>query len=242
MILSAPLRFCALALATTLGIGCVPFGLGGEVGSTRLAFDEAVYFELRGVDEATSLPFHRIELWLMPMTNSCEQFPLLLDELSELRAGIGEGMDPNDYCDQWEQTFESYLGLDEFWLAQFRLKALPREDSIAITTTYQFHDEASEELADGPNYDADVGLYGVPDFDACAEEFSGDEVDDEYRPELFTAAGGEAVLEEYTEDEELKILLEPTIDDQGRGRLSGRSTPSFCPEADTWPVEFGLGR
>jgi len=218
--------------------GCLPFGLGGTLGGEELSFEDAVYFELRGTDSGTALPFHDIELWLTPLEDPCERLPILVDELATLRAEQVDGLPPVDYCNAWETLMFSYLGEDPFWYAQVRMKAVPRAEDVGIETMYAFHEETSTELADSPNFDADVLLYPAPTFDACAEEFSGTS---SYAATEFPALGGEAELDGYAEDSEIDTVLNINLESIDTAPFQGRSSATYCIPARDFPLRFGLG-
>jgi len=226
----------ASAVAAT---GCAPFGLSGSLDGEDLEFVEAVYFELRATDPATSTPFHDIHLWLTPMEDSCTRLPAMLDELASLRAQLEQsGLPPVDYCNAWEDIMEAYVGLEPFWHAQVRMKALPRGEDVTPQTTYSYHDETALELADAPNFDADILYYPTPDFDACAEEFSGDT---SYASTAYPALAGTAEVTAYNEDESIETSLEMNLGSVDSELFSGLSTASFCIAAREWPLSFGLG-
>jgi hypothetical protein len=217
---------------------CLPLGIGGNVDGRDLEFVSATYFELRGIDPATSIEFHEIDLWLMPMENSCETFPELLSELADLRSQIdSDSLLAEDYCDAWETAFASRTGLDGFWMAQMRLNALPRDDNEDIEMDYIFVDDASEAIPSSPHFDGSLAWYPPATFDACAQEFSGSDL---FTADHFGADGGIARMNNYAEDTEVTITLEPSFPSDGGG-LAGKSTAEFCPGAAEWPIDFGLG-
>ncbi len=218
--------------------GCVPYGLGGTLGGEELAFEDAVYFELRGVDSGTATPFHDLGLWLTPLADPCERLPQLVDELASLRAQQQAGLPPVDYCNAWEALMFEYLGEEPFWHAQIRLKALPRAEDVGVETLYPFHDEVSTELADSPNFDGDVLLYPAPTFDACAEEFSGST---NYAPTQFSVLGGEAEIAKYSEDAEITTVLHVNLESLDTDAFEGRSSAKYCIPARDFPLQFGLG-
>ncbi|MEE2829935.1 MAG: hypothetical protein VX498_12165 [Myxococcota bacterium] len=219
--------------------GCLPFGLGGTVDGRELDFVSATYFELRGVDPATSIEFHRIELWLTPMEEPCTSYPELLSELASLRLQIDdESLSSSDYCNAWQDAFESSTGLEGFWLAQFRLNALPREEFEDVETEYLYIDDSSQAIPGGPHFDASLAWYPPSTFAECAAEFEGDTL---YEPDLYGASGGTVTVTSYTEDEEVTISASPSFPSEGDGGLQGQTQAEFCPAADDWPVEFGLG-
>ena len=232
------LNLAVLCVLSVFGTACIPFGIGGTVDGRDLDFVTATYFELRGVDPATSIEFHQIDLWLMPMEEPCESFPALLDELAELRQAITtDSVAPEDHCDSWESAFAAQTGLDGFWMAQFRLNALPRDDNQDIETEYIFVDDSSEAIPSGPHFDSSLGWYPPPTFDACAQEFS---ADSSYSPDIVGGDGGVATVKSYSEDDEITIQVEPSFPGDGGG-LRGQAAATFCPGAADWPVEWGLG-
>jgi len=234
---SLPPTLAALALLT-LTSACVPFGIGGTVDGRDLGFVSATYFELRGINPATSIEFHQIDLWLMPMEDPCNTFPGLLSELVELRSQItDDSLLPEDYCAQWEAAFEEQTGSSGFWMAQVRLNALPRDETEDITSDYLFVDDASEAIPSGPHFDASLAWYPPPTFSECAQEFSGSTM---FSADHFGADGGVAKVKRYEEDSEITVQIEPSFPADGGG-LRGEAKASFCPAADDWPIDFGLG-
>ena len=235
-----PLRraFILLVLLCFSSAGCLPFGIGGTVDGRELDFVSATYFELRGIDPATSIEFHQIDLWLMPMEEPCESFPSLLSELQDLRSQIdSDSLLAEDYCDTWESAFEAQTGLEGFWMAQIRLNALPRDENEAIETDYVFVDDASEAIPTRPHFDASLAWYPPATFDACAQEFSGSTV---FSADHLGADGGVAKVKRYVEDSEVTIQVEPSFPSDG-GALAGQTKAEFCPGAVDWPIDFGLG-
>jgi len=228
----------ALLSFLTLATGCMPFGIGGSVDGRDLSFTSATYFELRGLDPATAIEFHQIDLWLMPMEDPCNTFPGLLTELTELRSQItDDSMLPEDYCAQWETAFEDLTGLEGFWMAQIRLNALPRDENEDIATDYLFVDDASEAIPSGPHFDASLAWYPPATFSECAQEFSGSTI---FGADHFGADGGVAEVTRYEEDTEITVQIEPSFPADGGG-LQGQAKASFCPAASDWPIDFGLG-
>tara|TARA_Y100001968_G_scaffold323609_1_gene361586 strand:+ start:1707 stop:2423 length:717 start_codon:yes stop_codon:yes gene_type:complete len=227
-----------LVFALALVSGCLPFGLGGSLGGEELAFEEAVYFELRGTDPGTAVPFHDLQLWLTPLSEPCERLPALLSELAALRQQQQDGLAPADYCNAWETLMSSYLGEEPFWHAQIRMKALPRPEDIGLETSYAFHDEATLDLAAGPNFDADVLYYPAADFDACAEEFSGSS---NYQATIYPALAGDVQLKSYAEDSTVETELSLHFAEPQGEPLRGASKASYCIPARDFPLEFGLG-
>ena len=217
---------------------CLPFGLGGTLDEADLEFQGAVYFELRETDLGTATPFHDIELWLTPLEEPCERLPALLGELAALRLQQQNGLPPTDYCEAWEDIMEGYLGLEPFWHAQVRMKALPRNEEESPQTLYGYHDETSTELADAPNFDADILYYPTPDFDACAEEFSGTT---SYAATEYPALGGEADIKSYSQDDEIDTVLSLNLGSTDTSPFEGGSKAEFCIPAREWPLNFGLG-
>ena len=229
-----------LLLLPLLGLaaaGCLPFGLGGEVGDEELSFVEVTYVELRGTD-STATPIHEIDVWLMPMEDSCERFGPMLTSLDELRADLDFGLPPEDYCDGWEAIWEEHTGLESFWVGHFRLHALPRGENETPKTSYAWFDEQGEGHPEGPSWDADLAWYPAPVFDACATEFSGDDL---YGPTFYGATGGSVELTGYVEDESITAKLLPVFESAGEEELRGRATAEHCGAALEWPLEFGTG-
>ena len=227
-----------LVLLSLLGLwtsGCLPFGLGGEVGGQELGFVDVTYVELRGTD-STATPIHEIDVWLMPLEDSCERFGPMLTTLDELRADLDFGLPPEDYCDAWELIWEEHTGLESFWVGHFRLHALPRGDNESPKTSYAWFDEQGEGHPEGPSWDADLASYPAPTFDACATEFSGDAL---YAPTFFGASGGSVELTAYTEDESLTAKLLPAFDSAGEGEIKGQASAEHCGAALDWTMDFG---
>jgi hypothetical protein len=237
--MSRAVRFAPLlALLPLVAAACAPLGLGGLVGGEELSFVEVTYVELRGTDPGTSSPMHAIDVWMMPMQDSCTRFGPFLNDLAELRDDLDFGLPAEDYCDAWELLFEEHTGLDPFWVGHFRLNALPRADNETPKTEYAWFDEQGEGHPEGPSWDADMALYGAPVFDACAVEFSGDT---EYAPALFGATGGAVQLQAYAQDDALTVRVDPSFEEQGEDPLKGRGQAEHCPDALEWPLVFGLG-
>ncbi len=218
--------------------GCLPLGLGGTIADHELGFVDVTYVELRGTDVATSTPFHTIDVWLMPMENSCARFDGFISDLSLLRTELDDGLPPDDYCDSWEALYDEFTGLDDFWVARFRLEALPRADGVTPATEYAFHDSAGEGQAEGPSFDADLAFYPAPTFDACATEFSGETF---YGSTVYSATGGTATIKRYTEDESINFRLDPEAEEEGDEPLAGDGEATFCPAALEWGLQFGRG-
>lgn len=231
-------RFPTWPLLPLLGPGCLPLGLGGEVGGEELSFVEVTYGELRGIDPGTSTPIHEFGLWLMPLEDSCVRFGALLDALVDLREQLGFGLSPQDYCEQWEALWEEHTGVEPFWVGHFRLSALPRAEDETPETTYDFFDEQAADHPDRPHWDADLAWYPTPDFDACATEFDGDTL---FAPDLFAATGGEVQVTTWRQDELLEGKLLPEVEQSGDDPVKGRFRAEHCPQSLDWPLEFGLG-
>ena len=217
---------------------CLPYGLGGTLGGAELAFEDAVYFELRGTDAGTAIPFHDVQLWLTPLEDPCTRLPALLDELAALRSEQQDGLPPVDYCNAWETLMFSYVGDAPFWHAQIRMKALPRPEEVSVDSLYTFHDETAMEFANSPSFDADVLLFPAPTFDACAEEFSGTT---SYAATEFPALGGEAEITGYAEDLEVETTLNINLGSADAEPFQGKSTASYCIPARDFPLQFGQG-
>ncbi len=233
-----PLRLLLLLVAGALP-GCLPLGLGGVVDGQELSFVDVAYVELRELDVATSTPVHPIDVWLMPMEDPCTNFGPMTRQLADLREELDFGMSPEEYCDRWEGTFAEYVGhLDGFWVGWFRLQALPRAEDETPKTTYAFLEEDSTDTPDGPSFDLDLAWYPPTTFAACATEFEGDEF---YAPTIHSADGGEVQVTSYVEDDRLRAVFGPTVDEAEENPLTGQAKPSFCTAALDWSIEFGLG-
>ena len=231
--------FVVIGLSLILSLGaCLPYGLGGSLGGAEMAFVDAVYFELRGIDAGTATPFHDIELWLTPLDDPCQRLPELQDQLTSLRTQQQDGLPTVDYCNAWEALMFEYVGEAPFWHAQIRMKALPRGEDVPITSVYPFHDEVAPELANSLNFDADVLLYPAPTFEACAEEFSGTS---SYAPTEYPALGGEAEIAKYTEDELIETVLNINLDSADNEPFQGKSSARYCIPARDFALQFGLG-
>lgn len=229
-----------LLLAPLLLAGCSPLGLGGSIDGAELAFAEVLYIEQAGTDPGSQQPFHDLDLWLMPVEDSCSVFTNLLLDLEALRTRMQtDGLDPTDYCNEWESTFQEAFGPEDFWMANMRLKALPRAEGEEVTTKYTYWDDAQAKMAAGPNFDGEVARYAAPTFDACSAEFTGDAA--EYGPTVFEVDGGEANVTEYTPTESVTVELAPTVQSQGDEALTATSTAAPCLAALDWPLSFGLG-
>lgn len=221
--------------------GCVALGLGGSVDGEELAFAEAVYIEQAGTDPGTSLPFHDLDLWLMPAEGSCEAMPTLLAGIVDLREEMDLGrLEPAGYCEAWEDLFEEAFGLDPFWVAHARLRALPRDEGQEVDTTYGFRDDAQSGQGDGPKFDLDLARYPAPVFDACSTEFSGD--GEEFGPTLYAADGGTIEITDYQAEDSITATLRPHVDEQDSENLEGEATAELCRGALDWSLVFGLGR
>ncbi len=230
-----------LALALLFLPGCVAFGLGGSIDGEELSFAEAVYIEDAGTDPGTSLPFHDLDVWLMPAEGSCEAMPTLLAGILDLREQMDLGrLDAAGYCEAWEDLFEEAFGLEPFWVAHARLRALPRDAGQDVDTTYGFRDDAESGQGDGPKFDLDVARYPAPLFDACATEFSGEGA--EYGPTVHAADGGTIDVTEYKSEESVTATFKPHVDGQDSDDLTGEATADLCRGATDWPLVFGLGR
>jgi hypothetical protein len=202
-----------------------------EVGT----FADAVYSELRYVD--VGITNHDLAIWLMPMEDSCTVFPALLEALAAARAAISDaGLDPEGYCDLWESVWAEHVGLDPFWIARYQIRAQPRPGDAEIEAEYPWHDR--NRVNDFAVFDADLARYPAPTFSACAEEF---EDDGQYTPTLHAATGGSLEVTRYTEDESLEGRVEMTLDAAEGGAVTGSFQTEFCPAAQEWPLEFGLG-
>ena len=74
------MRMPSLLCAAALLSGCPGNVINGDIGGDGFTVVESVAFELRGVDQGTSLPFHDITVWMMPVADSCTRFPALVAE------------------------------------------------------------------------------------------------------------------------------------------------------------------
>ena len=179
-----------------------------------------------------------LDLSLSAVTAPDGTIASLEDTIADLRTQItDESLSAEDYCAQWEDAFEATTGIEGFWLGQMRLNALPRDESEDIETEYIFIDDASEAIPSGPHFDSTLAWYQPSTFEACAMEFSGNEL---YAPDVYGADGGKVVVNRYEEDTEVTITLEPAFP-SGDGDLQGQAKAEFCPGADEGPIEFGLG-
>ena len=230
-----PLLYAAILLLSLLASGCLALGVGGTLDGRDLAFTDVTYFELRGTDVATSSPYHRIEVWMMPFEEPCTTYPAMLAELSELRSELEVGLAPETYCAEWEAIFSEYTGLEGFWLGSFRLQALPRGDNETEDTSYEFFDQEGEGFPEGPSWDGELAWYPPTTFEACAVEF---EAEDSYAPSLYSGSGGTAEVSSYSEDSSLTLRVDPQFEPGGGEGLSGRSNPDFCSDADDWVTDF----
>jgi hypothetical protein len=228
----------ASAVVAFLLQGWLALGLDGTVGGNDLQFAETVYAELRGTDVATSIPYHHIDLWLMPFEDACSEMTSLLGDLHELRLQLDDGLAAEDYCEQWEDRFAGATGGEAFWVGQLRMQALPRGENETPQTTYAFYEEAEGDVPPGPAFDGDLAHYNTPDFEACAQEFSGTE---EYGPATYAITDGTVEVRDYEEDEAIEAKLSVAAEEEARGPLAGKVDAEFCPEALQWPLVFGLG-
>ena len=221
-------------------VGCSPLGLAGSIGGDPLLFEEVVYIEQAGTDPGSQQPFHDLDLWLMPTAESCTTYDALLRDLADLRTRMQtDALEATEYCDEWETIFQAAFGADPFWMANMRLKALPRADGEDVATSYFFWDDASAEMAEGPNFDGEVARYPAPTFEACSAEFTGDAA--VYGPTLYEVDGGEAIVTAYVATESMTVELSPTTEGQDNEPLTATSTAGPCLAALEWPLTFGTG-
>ena len=199
-------------------------------------FADGVYFELRYVDEG--ITYHDLTVWLMPMEDSCSVFPALLVDLEANRDAIAEqSLDAETYCANWEAIWAEHMGgLDSFWMATYRLRAQPRDADGTIPGEYPWFDR--NRVNDFPVFDADIARYSATTFAACAEEFEGNAL---YAATVSAATAGALEVTKYTEDDTLNGRVEVSVDTTEGGSLSGTFETEFCPGAQNWPLEFGLG-
>jgi hypothetical protein len=226
-----------LLLAAALSAGCPPNRFAYPIGGEALPSPEdAVYFELRGVDPGTSLPFHDIVVWFMPLADACSEWGVLAGELADLRLQLDDGLDPNTFCASWTESW-SARGLDEpFAVTQWRLHAEPRDEDVDPDTAYPFHDELTEPPT-GPSFDATIAAYPAPDLAGCAEPFNGGP---DWQPTLHEAAAGEIDVARYAADEHVAGSLLAAFDDADEAPVRGAFDTPFCPEAQGWPVAIAL--
>lgn len=221
-------------------VGCSPLGLAGSIDGDALLFEEVVYIEQSGTDPGSQQPFHSIDLWLMPVTDSCATYDRLLADLADLRTRMQtDALEATAYCNEWEAIFQAAFGAEPFWMANMRLKALPRPDGEDVTTTYYFWDDGQADMAEGPNFDGEVARYAAPTFDACAAEFTGEAA--VYGPGLFEVDGGEANITAYEPTESVTVELSPTAQGQDNEPLTATSTAAPCLAALDWSLTFGTG-
>jgi hypothetical protein len=221
-----------LALVFCLGCGNQITGTVDDLDVGEFA--DGVYFELRYVDEG--ITNHDLVVWLMPMEDSCAVFPSLLDDLADARTEISESsLEPEAYCDLWESVWAEHLGIDPFWMAKYQLRAQPRPADAGVVAEYPWHDR--DRVNDFVVFDADLARYPAPTFAACAEEFEGE---GRYAPTIHPATGGGLEVTQYVEDEELGGRLEMSLE-AATDSVTGTFDTTFCPAAQDWPLEFGLG-
>jgi hypothetical protein len=229
-----------LPLLPLLLPACSPVGLAGSLDGVDLAFEEVVYIEQSGTDPGSQQPYHDFFLWLMPVADSCAVYDGLLRDLADLRTRMQtDALDATAYCDEWEATFQAAFGAEAFWMANMRLKSLPRPDGVDVTTRYGFWDDAQSAMAEEPNFDGEVARYPAPTFDACAAEFTGDGA--VYGPTLHEVDGGEAEVEAYEPTESVTVRLAPTIAGQGDEPLTASTTAEPCLAVLDWPLVVGTG-
>ncbi len=221
-------------------VGCSPVGLTGSIDGEALSFAEMIYVEQSGTDPGSQQPFHDISLWLMPVADSCTVYDTLLRDLIDLRTRMQtDALEATAYCDEWEGILQAAFGAEPFWMANMRLKSLPRADGEDVTTRYFFFDDARSEMAEGPNFDGEVARYPAPTFEACSAEFTGS--GDVYGPGLFEVDGGEAEVEAYTPTESVTVRLSPTTQDQDDEPLTASTTAEPCLAVLDWSLVFGTG-
>ena len=221
-------------------VGCSPLGLAGSINGDALAFEEVVYVEQAGTDAGSQQPFHDLDIWLMPVADSCSIFSTLQRDLEALRTRMQtDSLEPAAYCDEWETIFVAAFGSEAFWMAQMRLKSLPRPADVDITTSYFYFDDAQSEMAEGPNFDGEVARYPAPTFDNCSNEFTGE--GDVYGPTLYAVTGGESIVQAYEPATSVTVELSPTTASQDNEPLTATSTAEACVAALEWPLSFGTG-
>lgn len=213
---------------------CAGDVLEGEVGGDGFAIVESVFFELRGRDQGTSLPFHDITVWMMPIADSCARYPQLVDDLAAVRLQLDDGQDPNDYCDDWAAVWQEFNGNEPFWLVQLRLQAQPRGDDETPLTTYPYLDSDGAVAPDAPWFDASLARHTIPDLQTCADVFAGAD----WFPTVTEVAGGEVEVKRYVEDGSVRGTVGLDIADQDP--VGGTFDAAFCPSAGGWPLELSF--
>ena len=227
-----PVTLLSLVL---LASGCASNLLSGDVDGHPFDVVEAVHFELRGIDQGTSLPFHDLTVWLMPVADSCAVWPALISDLTVLRSQLVGGQDPNEFCAEWVARWDDFLEGAPFFVSQLRLQAEPRGDDVTPDTTYAWLDSAGPVAPAAPWFDATFAWHEAPDAAACAAVFAGAD----HVPTHFEALGGEVTATSYTVDD--AIGGEITVEIESRGDpVAGRFASTFCPGAGDWPVDAPL--
>lgn len=226
-----PSVLCALAIAST---GCAGNVINGQVDGDGFSVVESVFFELRGVDQGTSLPFHDITVWMMPIADSCTVFPQLVADLAAVRLQLDDGQDPNDFCVDWAAVWEEFNGNESFWLTQLRLQAQPRGDDETPLTTYAYLDSDGDVAPEAPWFDAALARHADPTLQTCADVFNGTD----WFPSVTEVAGGEVQMRTYAEDEQVRGTFGLDIADADP--LSGSFDATFCPGARDWPLELAF--
>ncbi len=225
---------CLLLLAAALVSGCAGDVLRGDVGGDPFAVAESVFFELRGIDQGTSLPFHDITVWMMPITDSCTRFPQLVDDLAAVRLQLDDGQDPNEHCADWAAVWEEFIGNEAFWLVQLRLQAQPRADEETPLTTYPYLDADGAVAPSAPWFDAALARHSAPDLQRCADVFAGAD----WFPTVTEVAGGEIEMKRYVQDE--RVVGSVGLDIADQDPLVGSFDAGFCPSAGEWPLELSF--
>jgi len=228
------MRMPSLLCAAALLSGCPGNVINGDIGGDGFTVVESVAFELRGVDQGTSLPFHDITVWMMPVADSCARFPALVAELAAVRLQLDDGQDPNDFCADWAAVWGDFIGNESFWLTQLRLQAQPRPEETTPQTTYVYLDSDADGNRVEPWFDAAMAFHPTPDLQTCADVFAGTD----WFPSVTEVAGGEVQVKGYTEDEAVKGTFALDIADQDP--LTGSFDATFCPSAGDWPLELSL--
>ena len=229
------MRISSALLATTFLVsGCAGNVLQGDIDGDEFAVVESVFFELRGIDQGTSLPFHDLTVWMMPVADSCARFPQLVDDLAAVRAQVDAGQDPNEFCVDWAAVWEEFIGNESFWLVQLKLQAQPRGEDETPLTTYPYLDEDGAEAPSAPWFDAALARHSDPTLQTCADVFAGTD----WFPTVTEVAGGEIQMKRYLEDEAIKGTIGLDITD--RDPLVGSFDATFCPTAGDWPRSLSL--
>ena len=223
-----------LLTAVLAGSGCPANVIQGAIGGESVDVVESVVFELRGIDQGTSLPFHDLTVWMMPISDSCARYGQLVSDLAGVRQQLEDGQDPNEHCADWAAVWADFIDNEPFWINRLALQARPRADDVTPATTYPYVARGGEQAPDGPWFNASLARHGAPDLERCAEVFAGTD----WFPTVSEVTGGEVTVTRYTEDVSLKGTM--LLEIEGEEPLTGGFDAQFCPASVDWPLELSF--